>query len=278
MRSLSNSFIFYCGFFLIISLLSSSLFSWEITVKEAERIGQKIFMNECSGKTEKLLWWNDGENFASLGIGHFIWYPNDEKGPFEETFPALLAFLETRNVRLPAWLKKACPWNSKQQFLEKNQEDKKKELQILLSSTISLQAAFIITRFERVFPRLFSNLPDQQKKEALRKIESIGQTSEGKYALIDYLHFKGEGTAQKECYRGQGWGLRQVILEMPNDAKDPLTAFAETAKMILKRRVQNAPPERHEERWLSGWLKRADSYKSFHSSIPINTFSSHSDS
>lgn len=221
-------------------------------------------MNECSGKVEKLVWWNDGENFASLGIGHFIWYPKGKKGPFEEAFPALLAFLEARNVCLPIWLKtssKHCPWNSKQEFLEKKQEDKRKDLQALLSNTISLQAAFIISRFEHALPKLFSDLPAQEKKKALRKIESIGQTSQGKYALIDYLNFKGEGISQKECYRGQGWGLKQVIQEMPINAKDPLFAFAETAKTVLKRRIQNAPTERHEERWLPGWLKRVDSYK-----------------
>src|SRR5690242_4199842 len=103
--SLSNLFIFYCGFLFFTSLLPFPLFSWEITTKEVECIGQKIFMNECSGKTEKLVWWNDREDFASLGIGHFIWYPKEKKGLFEDTFPALLAFLETHNVCMPIWLK-----------------------------------------------------------------------------------------------------------------------------------------------------------------------------
>jgi hypothetical protein len=244
--------------------LSSALFSWEISSKEAENIGHQIFINECSGKVEKLVWWNDGENFASLGIGHFIWYPKEEKGPFEETFPLFLAFLNARNVCIPVWLQRAdknCPWNSKQEFLEKNQEAKKKDLQAFLSRTIPLQIAFIITRFEQTIPRLFSDLPEKEKKDALRKIESIGQTLQGKYALVDYLNFKGEGTSQKERYCGQGWGFRQVIQEMPGNAKDPVIAFAETAKMVLKRRVQNAPIERREERWLSGWLARVDSYK-----------------
>ncbi len=116
-----NRSFFYCGFLIFSLRLSFSLFSWEITREEGERIGHHIFFNECSGKVEKLVWWNERENFASLGIGHFI-------------------------------------------------------------------------------------------------------------------------------------------KEMPGDVKDPLLAFAETAKRILKRRVQNAPPERHEERWLPGWLKRIDSY------------------
>lgn len=250
----------------VLSLLFSfSLFSWEITDVEAERIGHQIFLNECGGKPEKLVWWNERENFASLGIGHFIWYPKGVKGPFEEVFPSLLAFFNARGIKLPQWLKEGqgCPWNSHQEFLATALETKKKELQGLLSDTIPLQAAFIVKRFEQTLHKVLSDLSEREKQDLLNKIESISQTSRGKYALIDYLHFKGAGTSQTERYCGQGWGLRQVLQEMPPNAKDPLPAFANTAKRILERRVRNAPPERHEERWLPGWLKRIDSYISF---------------
>jgi hypothetical protein len=36
--------------------------------------------------------------------------------------------------------------------------------------------------------------------------------------------------------------------------------FARAAKVVLTRRVQNAPPDRHESRWLTGWLRRVNSY------------------
>lgn len=261
-----NFNFFYRAF--LICLVPSLLFPWEITDEEAKQIGHQIFLNECGGKTEKLVWWNEREDFASLGIGHFIWYPKGIKGPFEETFPFLLAFLDDRGVQLPDWLKKSpcCPWNSHQDFLEnaldipRSGYTKKKELQHLLSETISLQAAFIVKRFEQTLQQLFLDLSPQEKQDLLKKIESIGSSSQGKYALIDYLHFKGAGTAQTERYCGQGWGLRQLLQEMPGNAKDPLLAFAETAKRMIKRRVQHAPRERHEERWLPGWLKRIDSY------------------
>jgi hypothetical protein len=94
----------------------------------------------------------------------------------------------------------------------------------------------------------------------LDKINQIAKTSQGKYALVDYLNFKGEGTSLTERYSGQGWGLRQVVELMPTDPKDPVAAFAETAKMLLKRRVNNAPKDRHEERWLPGWLARVETY------------------
>jgi hypothetical protein len=243
-------------FFLLSLLLSASLFSWEITPDEAQQIGNQIFSNECSRKQEKLLWWNDGENFASLGIGHFIWYPKGTQGPFEEAFPSLLAFLNANGALLPAWLKneKGCPWRTKQEFLSGNHEAKKKDLQQLLSTTIALQTAFMVKRLETIIPRLFS------EQSLLDKVNQIAKTSQGKYALVDYLNFKGDGSLPTERYCGRGWGLRQVLEEMPANAKDPLTAFAETAKMLLKRRVENAPVHRHEERWLPGWLARVDTY------------------
>ena len=36
--------------------------------------------------------------------------------------------------------------------------------------------------------------------------------------------------------------------------------FVSAAKTVLTERVQHAPPERHEERWLKGWLNRIDTY------------------
>jgi hypothetical protein len=44
---------------------------------------------------------------------------------------------------------------------------------------------------------------------------------------------------------------------------EPATAvneFSSSAKTVLKRRVQNASPHRHESRWLSGWIQRVSSY------------------
>jgi hypothetical protein len=36
--------------------------------------------------------------------------------------------------------------------------------------------------------------------------------------------------------------------------------FARAAKAVLTRRVQNSPTERQESRWLSGWIRRVNSY------------------
>src|SRR5215469_6389823 len=84
---------------------------------EAIKIGKKIWQNECNGTVAGLTSWNEGENFASLGIGHFIWYPRGRRGPFEESFPRLIDFKITRGVKLPASLsgtnERPCPWNSR---------------------------------------------------------------------------------------------------------------------------------------------------------------------
>src|SRR6266446_3164255 len=57
--------------------------SCAITLSHADvqRIGKKIWQNECNGTISGLTSWNQGEDFASLGIGHFIWYPQGRRGP-----------------------------------------------------------------------------------------------------------------------------------------------------------------------------------------------------
>src|ERR1700733_6804496 len=60
---------------------------------EAAAIGNKVWRNECGGRIDGLTSWNVGEDFPSLGIGHFIWYPKDAHDKFEESFPRLIEFL-----------------------------------------------------------------------------------------------------------------------------------------------------------------------------------------
>ena len=42
--------------------------------------------------------------------------------------------------------------------------------------------------------------------------------------------------------------------------REALRELADAALFVLKRRVQHAPPERHEERFLPGWQKRLNTY------------------
>ena len=75
-----------------------------LTRSEALAIGKKIWQNECNGTIAGLTSWNEGENFASMGIGHFIWYPKGQRGPFEESFPKLVSFIAKRGAKLPRLL------------------------------------------------------------------------------------------------------------------------------------------------------------------------------
>ena len=60
-----------------------------ISDHEASAIGARVYRNETGGRRERLLWWNEGESFASLGIGHFIWYPPRSEKTFVESLVRL---------------------------------------------------------------------------------------------------------------------------------------------------------------------------------------------
>lgn len=47
-----------------------------IDTTQAAVLADKIWRNESGRDVTKLVWWNRGEHFASLGIGHFIWRRN----------------------------------------------------------------------------------------------------------------------------------------------------------------------------------------------------------
>src|ERR1700730_2471690 len=106
---------------------------------EALRIGKKVWQNECNGTVSGLTSWNTGENFASLGIGHFIWYPKGQRGPFEESFPKLVSFVSNRGAKLPKLLlgtgELSCPWNSRAEFVHAQQTPEMKELRQFLVDT-----------------------------------------------------------------------------------------------------------------------------------------------
>ena len=92
----------------------------EFSIFELTNIAQKIYNNECAGKLKYLVYWNDAENFASVGIGHFIWYPKGIKKEFDESFPKLLTYMKHQGLVLPEWLAEAKynPWNSKKEMLK----------------------------------------------------------------------------------------------------------------------------------------------------------------
>jgi hypothetical protein len=227
-----------------------------LTDAQLTQVGQRIWQNECAGSVAGLTSWNSGEAFASLGIGHFIWYPAERRGPFEESFPPLAVFLESQGVPMPKWSQGPCPWTSKAAFEADSAGSRQKELRTLLSKTVPLQTAFILNRLKRSLPKMLAATKANQKVKA--HFEGLSMTPEGAFCLIDYVNFKGEGTAKTERYNNQGWGLLQVLENMETPTPN---AFAAAAKAVLSRRVQNAPAARREQRWLAGWHNRCDGYR-----------------
>ncbi len=247
--------------FLPVLLLAASAFA--ITPRELDSIGRRVWKNECDGTREGLTSWNTGENFASLGIGHFIWYPKGPDGPFEESFPPLVKFLTANGVKLPTWLKAEddCPWSTRAEFLAAAKGEKMSELRDLMASTIPLQTRFLVQRMELALPKMLDSAPKAQRAKIKTNYDKLAATQRGVFALVDYVNFKGEGIKETERYKGEGWGLSQVLAGMgDSEGASPAALFARSAEEVLTRRVHNAPVERHEERWLTGWKNRVRAY------------------
>ena len=64
-------------------------------------IGQKIYNNETGGDLNNLIFWSTNEGFASLGVGHFIWYPEGRVQRFKQTFPAMIRYLKLNGSDVP---------------------------------------------------------------------------------------------------------------------------------------------------------------------------------
>jgi hypothetical protein len=239
-----------------------------ITISHADalKVGKRVWQNECNGTISGLTSWNQGEDFASLGIGHFIWYPKGRQGPFEESFPDLVKFVSSRGAKLPTLLLgvgrgQPCPWNSRADFLKAQNSAEMNELRRFLADTIDLQAEFLVARLEAALPKMLAEAEPADRTNVQQQFERLTKTPQGCYALIDYVNFKGEGVLRTERYQGQGWGLLQVLEAMHgNSDSGAPDEFARAAKAVLTRRVKNAPADRHESRWLTGWLRRVNSY------------------
>ncbi len=208
--------------------LPQALRAISLTHSEALAIGKKIWQNECNGTIAGLTSWNEGENFASLGIGHFIWYPKGQRGPFEESFPKLVSFIAKRGAKLPGLLlgigERPCPWNSRAEFLQAQNTPEMKQLRQFLADTVDLQAEFLISRLQKAPPKMLGEAAPSDRPNVQQQFERLASTPQGS---------KGAAAVDE---------------------------FARSAKAILTRRVQNAPAERRESRWLSGWLQRVNSY------------------
>ncbi|TPW20692.1 MAG: hypothetical protein FD126_1422, partial [Elusimicrobia bacterium] len=231
---------------------------------EALRIGKLIWRNESGGTVDGLTHWNTGEDFASVGIGHFIWYVEGGSGPFVESFPALLSFLIVNDAGVPDWLAEArgCPWPTRAAFYRAFRTKRMNSLRQLLASTVDLQARFAAHRLEGALPKLLENARPEDRPALRARFYAVAAHARGVYALVDYVNFKGEGISPTERYSGLGWGLLQVLEAMPDTVpgERAVADFSESARKVLERRVALSPPARGESRWLPGWTKRVATY------------------
>lgn len=228
-----------------------------INLKE---LGRRIWQNECAGSVQGLVSWNAGEDFPSLGIGHFIWYPAGYSGPFDESFPKFVAYAKRRGVQLPRYFEGAAPWPNKAAFLA-DRSGKANAMRQWLANHVELQTEFIILRSRAALPGMMQASAYPAAVQA--RYNALAATTQGMYCLVDYVNFKGEGLKATERYNGQGWGLLQVLEEMKGtpQGRAATAEFARAAAVVMKRRVANSPAARNEQKWLPGWLNRCATYK-----------------
>jgi len=256
-----------------VSFLFTTLFASQIqlTPKQANYIANKVWQNEGAGKDKYLIWWNKGEDFASLGIGHAIWFPKGHTERFREVFPMMLAFMVDKGAKAPSWLtpQNDFPWQTKEAFFKAKQAKTAQYMELFhfLKNTFGYQAQFMAERLSNALPQMLASIDDSKKQEVIKRRfyevmhNSDGTVNErGLYVLLDYTNFKGEGTLKSERYNGEGWGLLQVLWNMDESEPNTLKAFAKSASKMLSRRIKNSPPARGEERWRKGWNVRLDTY------------------
>ena len=229
-------------------------------------IGQKIYNNETGGDVNNLIFWSTNEGFASLGVGHFIWYPEGKIQRFKQTFPDMIRYLKANGSDVPDWLlqqiKVGSLWNSREELEQARGSERFLALQKLLIDTSGLQVSYLFQRLDKALPRILTALNPASHDVITRRFNRLKNTPGGLYPLVDYVNFKGEGSVPAEGYKGEGWGLLQVLETMEDTPSGPeaLAAFSSAAEKVLTRRVNNSPPERNEQRWLPGWRVRLMTY------------------
>ena len=238
----------------------------KLTREQLLSVANKIFQNETGGSVSNLVDWNDGENFPSLGIGHFTWFKaSGGRSGFGDSLPDMIAYYKQKGIELPKLLAESrySPWKSKSELMAKKANGDKdiQELIAFFDNTREIQVMFI---YDRLKDSLSKMIEASSNKENLKnQFERMVNTPNGLYALIDYVNFKGEGLKGVSAYNNIAWGLRQVLENMKGTAvgQSALVEFSNSAKYVLEKRVQNAP--RNERRWLQGWYNRVDTYKTF---------------
>jgi hypothetical protein len=236
------------------------------SLQDLNWLAARIMKNQTGGDPQKLLNWNERENFATLGIGHFIWYPANKKGRYSESFPAFVEYAKAHQTPLPRWLanqyKQGAPWPDNSAFSRAQNDPQLRELRNFLQKTPNLQANFLAERLKQTLPVMLQSLPAGERQRVQNNYQAVLKSPGGLYPLLDYVQFKGNGLNPAERYRNQGWGLLQVLQDMQpvQPGAAALAEFRRAADDVLVRRIANAPAESREARHLSQWLNRISTY------------------
>lgn len=245
------------------SITNQSGVSLSLTAAQKAAIGKKIWQNESGGKISGLTHWNDGEEFPSLGIGHFIWYPKGFDGRWTESWPEFVRFAAARGKTVPVVGQTAnCPWPNKTAFTRDFNGPQLTSLRTWLANNIDIQTEFIAHKSRAALPKILNAAPAHQRARIQANYNKVATTSNGIYALVDYVNFKGDGTNPREQYANQGWGLMWVLMDMRDvpSGQPAAQEFANASKRCLDRRIANSPPARGESRWRAGWHNRCNTY------------------
>ncbi|MGE0009243.1 MAG: hypothetical protein AB7F19_01770 [Candidatus Babeliales bacterium] len=260
-----NTLKYYVWCMLFFYCTASQTLQINLTPAQKKEIAERIWFNEASGHYDKLVFWNQNENFPSLGICHFIWFPENCKEQYTQTFPELLQYFKKNLVHMPAWLQNAhyAPWSTRAEFLKPEHQQQIEELKALMYSTMHVQVDFIIDRFERMWPDIQKQALASEQQKITANYTLLMQSPQGIFALLDYLNFKGAGIDPKERYNNVAWGLLQVLQTMETTHKeDAVAQFVQAAKAVLTNRVSHAPVDKaHEKQWLPGFFNRLDRYQ-----------------
>jgi len=233
----------------------------EIVVNESQAkiIGLKIAENEAVSKRTRLVDWREGERFSSLGIAHFIWYPENENSE-GLSFNGLLTHL-SQSRTLPDWLSNIefPPWNSKENYLSAKHDVFKNQLSYFLQDNVSEQTSYLIDHLESKLPTMLKEIKSPfARMHAYENFYHIVMQENGVYTLIDYFVFMGDGTSSNKRYNNQGWGLLHILENMKGNSDNLIQEFVTSADLLLSRRVANAPTD--ETQWLPSWRRRLRTY------------------
>ena len=221
-----------------------------ISPAEIRFIGLKVWQNEDALQKKELVGWNRGENWASLGIAHFTWYPKNDKGR-KGSFPDLVNFLEKHGRYFPLNIERGekfnAPWKNRDELLRQKNSPEVLALQHYLLESVVLQMMFIVDRAQKALSILLTVAAPADREQLEKQFNRLAQTVRGRYILVDYVNLTGEG------------GLGKVLKKMKGD--DPEKApeeFVAIAKGSLSAQALARPPQ---AKWLKGWINRINTYR-----------------